>query len=307
MAASDKASRFQLFLRCRRRLHPDLALRPDETVFLGRSPQTGIRDRRLSRKQLRLVAAAKGSVSVEQLGGNSSTVAGRLLEVGQTAQASPGDTICLLEGQYPYVLKLVQEPEAEEERGTPPKVKMEERKPSASGHWSRGLLTAMEDPELVVQSDKEAVVIRDKYPKARHHYLVLPRERIDRASELHRRHLPLLRHLRQVGERLAGDRHPECEFRLGYHARPSMGQLHLHVVSQDFVSDALKTKRHWNSFNTEFFVPAAEVERQLEEEGRVREMAVDRAKELLGKELQCHKCNYRPKNMPDLKNHLLRH
>lgn len=44
------------------------------------------------------------------------------------------------------------------------------------------------------------------------------------------------------------------DFKIGYHAEPSMQQLHLHVISTDFNSTSLKTKKHWNSFNTDFFV-----------------------------------------------------
>lgn len=42
--------------------------------------------------------------------------------------------------------------------------------------------------------------------------------------------------------------------RIGFHAKPSMDHLHLHVVSTDFVSTFMKTKKHWNSFNTEHFL-----------------------------------------------------
>ncbi|KAL6278173.1 hypothetical protein ACE6H2_021774 [Prunus campanulata] len=38
-----------------------------------------------------------------------------------------------------------------------------------------------------------------------------------------------------------------------YPKEPSMRQLHLHVISQDFNSTHLKNKEHWNSFNTDFF------------------------------------------------------
>jgi len=31
-------------------------------------------------------------------------------------------------------------------------------------------------------------------------------------------------------------------------------QLHMHVISQDFNSPCLKTKKHWNSFTTEYFI-----------------------------------------------------
>lgn len=36
-----------------------------------------------------------------------------------------------------------------------------------------------------------------------------------------------------------------------------MHRLHLHVISRDMISDALKTKKHWNSFTTEFFIPSS--------------------------------------------------
>ena len=45
-------------------------------------------------------------------------------------------------------------------------------------------------------------------------------------------------------------------FRYGFHAIPSMRQLHLHVISQDLDSAAMKNKKHWNSFSTGFFVAA---------------------------------------------------
>lgn len=42
------------------------------------------------------------------------------------------------------------------------------------------------------------------------------------------------------------------EFKIGFHAQPSMQRVHLHVISRDFHSPCLKTKKHWNSFNTPF-------------------------------------------------------
>lgn len=43
-------------------------------------------------------------------------------------------------------------------------------------------------------------------------------------------------------------------YSIGYHAMPSMQRLHLHVISTDFNSPCLKTKYHWNSFTTPFFL-----------------------------------------------------
>lgn len=48
---------------------------------------------------------------------------------------------------------------------------------------------------------------------------------------------------------------PTENFKIGYHASPSMQRLHVHVISKDFDSICLKTKIHWNSFCTDFFLP----------------------------------------------------
>lgn len=51
-----------------------------------------------------------------------------------------------------------------------------------------------------------------------------------------------------------------CPFKLVFHGfnRPflslSTSHVHLHVISQDFDSPCLKNKKHWNSFNTEYFL-----------------------------------------------------
>ena len=40
------------------------------------------------------------------------------------------------------------------------------------GHWSKGLYAALEDKSLHLYADDDVVIIKDKYPKARKHYLV---------------------------------------------------------------------------------------------------------------------------------------
>ena len=61
----------------------------------------------------------------------------------------------------------------------------------------------------------------------------------------------------------------ELEFRCGFHAIPSMAQVHMHVISQDFISPCLKTKTHWNSFNTPYFIDADKVLEYLSKEGSI--------------------------------------
>lgn len=74
--------------------------------------------------------------------------------------------------------------------------------------------------------------------------------------QLTRKHLNLLNemYLMALNVITLYGREPH-EFQIGYHAEPSLQQLHMHVISTDFYSPTLKTSRHWNSFNTELFIP----------------------------------------------------
>jgi aprataxin len=45
--------------------------------------------------------------------------------------------------------------------------------------------------------------------------------------------------------------------------------IHLHLISQDFNSEHLKTKKHWNSFTTAFFVSIDEILKQLADKNSV--------------------------------------
>ena len=84
----------------------------------------------------------------------------------------------------------------------------------------------------------------------------------------------------------------------------------MHVISQDFDSPCLKTKKHWNSFTTEYFVSSDTVLDLLTQKGSctsVQNSNDKGKKELLGRDLQCNQCTFKPKNMPDLKTHLKYH
>lgn len=176
------------------------------------------------------------------------------------------------------------------------------------------------------------VLIHDKYPKARIHGLVIARDpALQAATDLRPQHLPLLLHMRAAGEAYyerqrqalagagagagaeasggsgagtaAGAPLAVGACRLGFHSVPSMRQLHLHVVSDDFHSDCLKNKKHWNSFATPFFLPLDSVVAKLEAGGKVE---VDRAaaEALLKQDLRCHRCGAPQRTMPALKAHI---
>ncbi|XP_027740470.1 aprataxin isoform X4 [Empidonax traillii] len=175
------------------------------------------------------------------------------------------------------------------------------------GHWSQGLRSSMEDPTLQVYKDEKTVVIKDKYPKARYHWLVLPWEPISSLKSVTRDHLELLEHMHTVGQKMI-DQCPareSLEFRLGYHAIPSMSQLHLHVISQDFDSLALKTKKHWNSFTTDYFLNSQDVTEMVRSNGKVTVRGD--VSELLKLPLRCHCCKQKLSTIPQLKEHIRTH
>lgn len=153
----------------------------------------------------------------------------------------------------------------------------------SSNHWSRGLLEAIADPKGWLVSTKDLVTIKDKFSKAKYHFLVVPLAAIDsifdvsntenRAhrywtvnqppidnffalfGQLTRDDVDMLREMEFLAQNVIQVHGRTIdEFKIGYHAKPSMQRLHLHVISRDFHSPCLKTKKHWNSFNTPFLL-----------------------------------------------------
>ncbi|KAL1412886.1 aprataxin-like protein [Vanrija albida] len=177
------------------------------------------------------------------------------------------------------------------------------------------------------------IAIFDAYPKARYHFLVLPRLPSDLGPSITARDLDslasllrlphaardaVLRAMRNAAtevEEMVRDEMLKTEgwqwpVLAGFHAVPSMRHVHLHVISSDLVSPSLKTKKHYNSFRPDlgFFVSLDEVEEwcsdsdsQLAE----RQAGMLQSREqLLREPLACFKCHAELRNMPLLKEHL---
>ena len=147
----------------------------------------------------------------------------------------------------------------------------------------------------VVSTSPDFVVIHDLFPKSQLHLLILPRDpskfrlhpfaafndpvflkscrdeatkikALD-ASELRRRfgRYSLQDQTREKAldpnttpspdSTLPPGRDWSSELLVGIHAHPSMSHLHIHVISKDRFSDALKHRKHYNSFSTPFFIP----------------------------------------------------
>eukprot|EP01134_Creolimax_fragrantissima_P001180 CFRG1180T1 len=167
-------------------------------------------------------------------------------------------------------------------------------------------------PAEVFHVDKACVVVRDKFAKAKFHYLVIPKRSIDYPSNLTPKDISLFKHLHARAQwviKKLKEKHSELsrvKFRTGIHSVPSIRQLHIHVISQDFVSAALKNKKHWNSFTTDYFVDSDKVLHTLQTTGEVK-YNVARMEVLLKNELRCHLCSQPQKNMPSLKAHIQAH
>jgi aprataxin len=144
----------------------------------------------------------------------------------------------------------------------------------------------------VIYSNDFWVLIKDAYPKASLHWLLLPRDPnfytlhpfhafendaflaatrneirnvLDlAASELRRLHGPYSAADKIRSEAIMSETPPTelppgrqwlKELRAGVHGYPSMNHLHVHILSKDMHSPRVKNRKHYSSFNTPFFVP----------------------------------------------------
>uniref|UniRef100_A0A182N5I9 HIT domain-containing protein n=1 Tax=Anopheles dirus TaxID=7168 RepID=A0A182N5I9_9DIPT len=174
--------------------------------------------------------------------------------------------------------------------------------------WSDGLIDAINNTGKQLFVSDLAVVIKDKYPKALHHFLVLPWKDIDSVYELSSDDDGLLQEMYELGSKAASTSGlPAGQFEYGYHMKPSMRRLHLHVISKDYHSPCLSHWYHWNAFNTDFFIKHEYVVKKLHEKGCIDRPHTQHVMTLLETPLQCNQCTYVPKNFKDLKLHLKQH
>ena len=197
--------------------------------------------------------------------------------------------------------------------------------------------------ESVLFEDEKCVIIKDAYPKAAIHLLLIPKETFlvkSSAQEFIPSDLPKLLQLHETGKQFAkalglyldnkgeesamkiSDIHSPFledlkrrknlqnfgEFQYGYHIIPSLYPLHLHIITNDFISPFLKNKKHWNSFTTKYFMEIDVIENYLHSNQELHKiLKIENYENLLKNPLSCHLCQSTFPSIPSLKNHLLFH
>lgn len=143
-----------------------------------------------------------------------------------------------------------------------------------------------ENEENVLFYSDDYVILKDAYPKSFRHLLVMPRSELvththplvalrDRefvstmqAAVKHARRL-LVEDLIEIGflDTKELDHFQKSFIKAGVHSVPSMSNLHIHVITQDFFLPLMKNKKHYNSFTTPFFVEFPEQEEEVQRGG----------------------------------------
>jgi aprataxin len=195
-----------------------------------------------------------------------------------------------------------------------------------TGQGRDGLLEYIKEPDDMpgtIYYTNDWVLIKDMYPKSRVHFLLLPRnpdfyrlhpfrslsnpsflsdakQEINKAISIAASELCRLFGHHSATERprieamesdnpldeLPQGRDWKRELMAGVHAYPSMNHMHIHIISVDRHSPYLKHAKHYNTFNTKFFVPIDDFPLSEEDDRRDTE----KLREYTSGDLICWRC-----------------
>ena len=177
--------------------------------------------------------------------------------------------------------------------------------------------------------DSQCVIVTDPFRKSQVHCVVMPWDTsLKSLNDIEGpKHLSLLEHLRAVGMQYAGyikngngggtaatsspsnmsavsaGGGPYCDLRML--SIPSLPMLHMHLISLDLESARLKSKTHYNTFATYYFLPADMVIEDVKKNGFVTlNQDVDRLEALAAQPMVCLWCGASLKTVPHMKEHV---
>lgn len=202
-----------------------------------------------------------------------------------------------------------------------------EQFPLQSSSWRNALYDILSSVEANVDDDNAIILFKnskfvctyDKFPKARHHLLLMCRNystnpsclmNVKSLNDLTKDHLDELREFHNLAKSIAAAISRDAKsnsFKIGYHSIPSLHPLHLHIISSDLDSPCITTRKHIVSFSSDFFVSSDELENHLESafvDSVSVAVRVQRAQDMLDSApLQCQYCGRTALNVPDFKRH----
>ncbi|KAF7363389.1 HIT-like protein [Mycena sanguinolenta] len=184
-------------------------------------------------------------------------------------------------------------------------------------------------PSILFSYSSTSLTIYDAFPKGIFHFLILPRVQeqftVSELADLRTllngdkaRAKQVISALNEDAKALRKEIEDEMLSRygfkwgiwMGFHGAPSMAHLHLHVLSDDLLSDRMKNKKHYNSFHPKlgFFLHIDEVLSWFDAEDSYYKSMVKldtkQYESMLKEDLSCWRCNASMKNIPSLNAHL---
>merc|ERR1712228_361718 len=192
---------------------------------------------------------------------------------------------------------------------------------NAGGHWKDALFVYIQDRDkrdiqwnaFIFYEDADFVVIYDKYFKAKFHLMIMPKFKLKSVYDLDPMNAS---HIEMIEGLLARSKWIELglmkrnkninRMKCGFHAIPSMNQLHLHLLSDDMDSINLKNKKHFHSFTSPYFIPGKVMLKVLKDERKKFKINKRYYEQLLKQKLKCHFCFSEIRTMPKLKEHIKR-
>jgi aprataxin len=191
------------------------------------------------------------------------------------------------------------------------------------------LENSMNDELMQLFKDEEVVCIRDKFPKAIFHALLIPissseennfmnLEQVLKSPDCFNFFMKLKYYALRIIDLLTNSI-DKTNLQYRFHAIQTFRPLHMHIISKDFFSVLLDSQKKWNSFNTSYFIHLDDFIRHLDvdlDKCRIDYFTSDPyhlrdinylENLLISSGFKCNVCQENQESINSLKEHLLTH